>query len=983
MAVVSVTVESSGWVLAVRGDWNSTTTGGAWTNGDRHDSRWSNGGIDQFPLTPGATPKLVVNVRDAGFDRVGGLPVANLSRPRTVVATKPLRRPWPHDGQLDEFDHGDGTRTVRFALSDRIYATSVVVSAAFLSGWKAGEGGGVVSTITNSSTRAAPLPIFRWARETLPLVRGSAGAPNHSLELDVICATHHPEHFGIELHQPLAAMEFLFFDNSGAPKSVMVTGLRTSPLYGDNLRCIGQAINLEPLGLSPGPITVHARAYPWIGAARETGNAHNTSTIASLGPAWGVPFQFYYDPVGATLTPRFIMLDNTAPNTDPNNAAHRSAITLYTDMASALAAPLANKAANSQVAQAALGSLNQTWTGRNGFVNVTRNAAYCELILTAGQVIETGGITYGSAGANAGVGYIVIRGDPTNADPRANCVFQAGSAAVQFGNTDRVKFRDCTVRIGNTNFFNLRANSWATFENVSMEGRPGELGGGGQIYNSIAHFSAFNSTFRDGNAQPTGWMMRNVVRTRANNTAACAVAINVTLAMPQAGDFAPPRTTFAFTGGTANPDDTMIWGCKVYGWAAGMLSTGSSTNFGDGGASRRFALVNTLYEMATNASFKEVLVIGESGSSQLQDSIFEGVTFVGGRFNWHNDAPFASMTSNVAAVRVNNSPNTTITIGLMNHGLAAGDSITVAGFINANMNRTTTVTAVLGPHRFQYAAAAAVTTVTADGRRDQMTTAGDTSGGPRVTINSGLLAGTTRFIIGLDLQQTGNVIRYSAMDRNATKHDSFSADGGLTGSWELLYGVGYHGNVNANRGAASPANFQYAFYGIGSEIELNFTGPATSPVASYGVNWFGYISDLSASGPGEPAGVGNGDYRADTITLSPFKPSRLLNKGNGPAVVDRDGGNLPRGATFDGGAMGRAGSLVAPLRLQPASGSSLQQVDATRIRWSGEVSPINAISATSSGAPVITMSTGTGPLPGNRRLLRVAPEGNGMAVEAE
>jgi hypothetical protein len=291
MTIVSVSVESNGWVLAVRGDWGATS--GSWRlpgnvpspgNSDFTNSFWANGGVDQFPLDPSGAAKLSLSVRDAGFDRVGGLPVANANRPRTVLATKPLRRAFPNQAQLDEFDHGDGTRTVRFALSDRIYATSTVVSASFLSGWKAGEGGGVVNTVTNNSTRTVPLPIFRWANEPWPLVQGTIGMPNHTARVELIVATHHPETVANsegQRHQACSAILLRAF-NGITTKDFFFSAPQTSPLYGDSLRCWGGEIDLS--GLSAGPITIHATVYPWVGAERSTGNAHSTNITAALAP---------------------------------------------------------------------------------------------------------------------------------------------------------------------------------------------------------------------------------------------------------------------------------------------------------------------------------------------------------------------------------------------------------------------------------------------------------------------------------------------------------------------------------------------------------------------------------------------------------------------------------------------------------------------------------------------------------------------------
>ena len=122
MAIVSTAVESNGWVLAVTGNWPET--GGAWEfNGaDRPHGRFLLNAVDQFPLDPKGVPKVVLEVRTAGFDRVGGQAVANGARAMQIVATKAMRLPHPDATKLNETDNGNGTRTVRLALSKRVPA---------------------------------------------------------------------------------------------------------------------------------------------------------------------------------------------------------------------------------------------------------------------------------------------------------------------------------------------------------------------------------------------------------------------------------------------------------------------------------------------------------------------------------------------------------------------------------------------------------------------------------------------------------------------------------------------------------------------------------------------------------------------------------------------------------------------------------------------------------------------------------------------
>jgi hypothetical protein len=225
------------------------------------------------------------------------------------------------------------------------------------------------------------------------------------------------------------------------------------------------------------------------------------------------------------------------------------------------------------------------------------------------------------------------------------------------------------------------------------------------------------------------------------------------------------------------------------------------------------------------------------------------------------------------------------------------------------------------------------------------------------------------------------VFRYCSFDRNATKHDTFNNDGNLTGSWELLYGVGFRGNVNANRGTLTPQDFQYAFYGVGSDVETGFTSNTLTGVPSYGRNWHGYVLDASANGPLLGSATYGGDYRADTIAAAPDKPSRLLNRGRAPAVIDRTGDNSTRLATFDGGARGRVQGAVGPTDLQPADCASGHLATSGRVGWMGRIAAARAVSPMRGSEAVLRLAGGAPA--GFGRLLRVDAEASGIRVGRE
>ncbi len=980
MAVISAAVESNGWVLAVRGTWGSTVTGGAWfrSNGasinaldDRPDAEWRVAGINQFPLDPGGTPRLALNVQDVGFGRVGGLPVANANRPRTVVATRPLRLPYINSTSqppLDETDHGDGTRTIRFALSDRIYAGSTIVSASFLSGWKVGQGGGTVNTVTNNSTRTAPPPLFKWANEPWPYVGGTAGSPSHIGRVEVLVATHHPEHDGANLHQACAAVRLRAFDGT-TTKDFFFTAPQTSPLYADSLRCWGGDIDLS--GLNPGPITVHATVFPWVGAERSTGTAHSTSTTAALGTNFDKPFHLWYDPTGAIWPRYYVDIDLV------NGATTGSAVTLHTSLAAAQAASATTKARSISVAASAFRNGvngNRTLPARNGFSSVTSCAAWWEMLLPEGVNQHSIDLTPASSHANSGPGYIVIRGTPASSDPRANCIIRSlSSATPRLGGMTRIKLRDLSAEIGEVSIFTTTdTNRWLTLENVDVRGKAGFANDGSNRIMFVGGansewFSGFNVTQRDCGLQDFGFISRNQTRTAMMaSSSRVSTLINTRIVMPEAGEFAPSRGA-AFNTGSQNMDDLMLWNVEVYGTTDNVLSVGTPAFGSTVSASFRWALINLLIECAGVPGSSRVMQIGETTGSVLRDSIFEGCTFIGGRLNFHNDVDFASSSSATSPVRVNGTA--TITIGLLNHGMATGDTINVSGFGNSAMNRTGVAVTVLDANRFTYLASSAVSSAP--------------SGSPQIAFVTGAQAGQpNRFILNANLRQENNIIRYCAFDRNATKHDMYRGDPALTGSWEVLYGVGYRGNVNANRGVSTPRDFLPAYYGIASEMELNL-GSATDLASSpaFAVNWFGYVDDRSNSGPTTPSAAYGGDYRADTAAVAPFKPSRLLNRATGVATTDRNARGQTRGLTFDSGALGRTAGEIAPGRLQAVAGLQPHRAADARVRWRTALVVEGARSLLTAGAAGLSAEV-VGSSPPGRRLL-VGSEDRNLVVGSE
>ncbi len=131
-------------------------------------------------------------------------------------------------------------------------------------------------------------------------------------------------------------------------------------------------------------------------------------------------------------------------------------------------------------------------------------------------------------------------------------------------------------------------------------------------------------------------------------------------------------------------------------------------------------------------------------------------------------------------------------------------------------------------------------------------------------------------------RHVGNSIRNCVFDWLPTKHDVFQLDGAQIGSWAVLYGVEYEGNVLAERHPTSSA-FDYDFNGLRATVNPS-TGVAST--------WPGFTLDRSLYNGGTNSG--GGDYR-------PAAGSPLLGKAQ-RAVIDVYRTGEARSGSFAAGA---------------------------------------------------------------------------------
>lgn len=859
-------VEANGWVLAVTGNWSATP--GAWEFAQESTiNRFLSGGVNQFPLDPVGTPKIVLEVQTAGYDRVGGQAVANANRTMLVVATQALRRPSPNPTQLDETDNGDGTRTIRFALSKRIPAGATIVQASFLTNWKQGRAGGTILSVPNASTRSVIPVISRWAGPTFLPVFGTSGSPNHTARVEVIVAAEHPEHFGIVRNQAIAAMKLVAYDGTNT-KEFWFTGLQTSPVYGDNLRCWGGTIDLS--GLNPGVITIHRTVYPWIGSLRSTGSSHNTSNTGSFSATHDTPLHVNYDPTGTRHgnRRRYVFVHTGSSLVAAGDVG---SVVLHTDIDSARAAATSTKPGNIGLAMLAMKNLliadaSLAPPAANGFSGTTRACDYWEIILTDGQTHTVGMGLSGTPGLSPREGYLIVRGDPAAATPRVTTIFSAATAYLV--QNYRWWFKDLRITLGGANLFDGSPAGGGIMENVTITGRAGYESSTNGLYGSsgsyVNHILNCNS-FACG-SQPGGLLVRNMQRTRT--LGAGGAAINVTI-----NDESGTIRTGSAVNFANDTWDCMAWNFRAYNWPGGMFSSSAvSGSFGATNTLQRIALVNFLIEGQAGDAAQQ---LGEYFYSDMQDSIWEGVGIYGSRINWHNETRPWSYTG------------TTVYAGVKDHGLSAGDTITVAGFVNtgdgqySRLNGTYTVASVLSPHRFSYVVPVAVAT---GGNTDVY----DWGGATVTRASDSVVLPVVRWPGGV--QHIGLCLRNCSFDRNATKQDRWISDGTQTGSWELLYGVGQEVVFRANRGVSSPGNWQYAYPGLKSESDTLY-GYESPSTPAY-INYFGVVDEATNLG----SNLKHGDYRP-SAALS----SRLIGKAS-IACTDEDILGVARGDTFAAGA---------------------------------------------------------------------------------
>ena len=649
MAITSAQVEANGWVLRVT-----------------HSSGL--GSFASYALDPEGTPRLTLAGSHPGFDVAGGVAVANPAKPRGWVATKPVRKPAVVSNAgvldaavIDETDLGGGSVRVRLALSKRVYATDANLTLAALAGWRAGEAAASGIAVTNGSTQVAPVPIHRWADVPYQLRRGA-----FDLELLVFG-------FAPAGTQPVAGVKFTVTDGTTV-KTYWSTALSTSTQYGDALRC--HRVTVDATGLTAGLLRCDAEVYPWVGAVRTTDPAGMRSmsglTIAAFSAKAQAPFTVAWDPAATRYTRAAVYVDYVNGTATPSAAMVGTGATDASALAAAKAVAPAARAKDIATAVEAIFKANRSYGAGNG--QPSTGGGFW--IIDGAQIVlaphvHAGG--YGAAGGTFGTSsnetWAQIVGDPTDPNPRANCILRTSLANQTNDNRlSRAQFKDLTIEAG---YYLSRFINYWWLDNVEVRGAAGKETDGTVLTvpdpgtgNLGLHFTrtriwksglSFDASFGNG-----GMRTKLIRKCEWRRKAEAPVVVT--------GRLIPEVEDNSFTGLTGStyigPLNNYAGSAQAFGVYDSILAYNdlracrerlfgfASVSAADAGTTidqlRRLVVFGNVGERIGTASSDAFLSIGElNNPAAIDEIVFENNTLAGARCNFFYNDP--AVAGSVAA----------------------------------------------------------------------------------------------------------------------------------------------------------------------------------------------------------------------------------------------------------------------------------------------------------------------------------------------
>ncbi len=615
MAITAASIEANGWVLRL------IVSG-------------SPGSFASYILDPDGAPRVNLSTTHPGFVQSGGIAVAG-SYARTIVATKPVRKPVnpasPTTPVIDETDNGDGTVTVRLALSSYVHVTETGVALSVLAGWRAGEAAASIA-VTNGSTFAAALPIFRWA--DVPYQRSGG-----TITLELTVFTHHP----VAL-QPVAGVKFTVTDGTTV-KTAWATALGTSTRYGDSVRVYAVTIDgTAATALTAGLLRCDAEVYPWLGAMRST-DAAGTRSMTGLdttGYSDGAqaPFVTGYDPAGTRYGSRVLFVD-------PAGTATASAAMVKADLVSAKALAVASRPKDITTAMQALYLANASLAAANGQGARTRSADGARIVLAVGT--HDPGTTTITASPTTAELPVRVEGDPDDSNPRTNCILQTQVANRRIRAT-KAALSNLSVELATAALFDS-LTIYIGLENVEVRGKVGSETAAVGLGNGIPPAGQWNfsgtrtkwwrsGTRMSGNAQRFGLIRACEASRRAEGL--CTLGHRYISGGTGAEDTTHTAEETAAVGGWTGPtttgsaEDVIVAGCdlryvKVRVWSPQPLPAATAGTPNQ--SYRRLVFPNNLVEKVANTNTSTLWSMGEDELATMSYNLIEGSSFVGERVN--------------------------------------------------------------------------------------------------------------------------------------------------------------------------------------------------------------------------------------------------------------------------------------------------------------------------------------------------------------
>ena len=672
MAIVSASIEANGYVLALVVSGTNSAASGLSYDSD-------------YPLTPDGTPKLTLTSTHPGYDVSGGIAVANATKARSFIATRPIRKASivTNAGVIsaklpDETVASGGQFTVRIALSNWVYATDTALTLNVLAGWRTGEVGATVS-VTNGSTVNCPAPIHRWVDVPYRLQRGA-----FDVEMLVFG-------FAPQGTQPVAAVKFTVTDGTTI-KSYWTTALSTSTQFGDKLRC--HRVTVDPsvaTALTAGLLRIDAEVYPWIGAMRPTDTAGTKSmtNLATSSASYGAgdavlgqaqaPFAVAWDPTGARYPYKCVYVDFVNGTATASVAMIGSGTSDATALAAAKAIAPAARAKDAATAVEALRLANFSFPAANGQV---ASSGYvidgCRVVLASGvhaNCLGGGAVAYSPQAVET---WLRIEGDPADANPRQNVILRTNTTVSPGFNSfvQRVSFSNMSIELG---FDLLDYTRYQWYDNVEFRGQTGQTlsshpptGGSIPPATYLGLFFTNTRVWRTG-VSITVWggsararLIRHCEYSR-NAEAPVLVTSRIIGEIEDGSDFRYGGVNGTSTnegvpqaGPISNFNDPLSVYDSIVAYNDQRSSKGRTWNGGIVLATYSGKAINQCYRQVIFCNISErignsldaQMSTGEQQQSDTFEVIFEANTTVNGRINWgYNDsqASGAGTTAGVAA----------------------------------------------------------------------------------------------------------------------------------------------------------------------------------------------------------------------------------------------------------------------------------------------------------------------------------------------